>query len=97
MLDVGLSRRELEQDLAGLGLDHKLKVTRVKRGCIQLRRHSQGTIVQIDRPRHRVTPCFITGIKGRRLQATFETLFRIHLHWRFIRRPIIFHNPRFPF
>lgn len=37
LLDAGLSRRELEQDLAGLGLDHKLKVTRVKRAALAAR------------------------------------------------------------
>ncbi len=37
MLDAGLSRRELEQDLAGLGLEHKLRVTRVKRGALAAR------------------------------------------------------------
>ena len=37
LLDAGLSRRELEHDLAGLGLDHKLKVTRVQRGALAAR------------------------------------------------------------
>jgi len=37
LLDAGLSRRDLEQDLAGLGLDHKLKITRVKRGALAAR------------------------------------------------------------
>jgi len=32
LLDVGLSRAELEADLAGLGLDHRLVVRRVRRG-----------------------------------------------------------------
>ena len=46
LLDAGLSRRELEQDLAGLGLDHKLKVTRVKRGALA------GRYVDVVVPHH---------------------------------------------
>ncbi len=34
MLDAGLSRKALREDLAGLGLDHKLVVRRVMRGAI---------------------------------------------------------------
>src|SRR5258706_14789392 len=34
LLDAGLSRRELEADLAGLGLDHQLVVRRVRRGVL---------------------------------------------------------------
>jgi uncharacterized protein (TIGR00299 family) protein len=34
MLDLGLSRRTLESDLAGLGLAHGLRVRRVKRGAL---------------------------------------------------------------
>src|SRR5258706_7085190 len=34
LLDAGLSRAELEADLAGLGLDHRLVVRRVRRGVI---------------------------------------------------------------
>jgi uncharacterized protein (TIGR00299 family) protein len=34
LLDAGLSRRALREDLAGLGLDHKLVVRRVRRGAI---------------------------------------------------------------
>ena len=34
LLDAGLSRRELEADLAGLGLDHQLVVRRVRRGVV---------------------------------------------------------------
>jgi uncharacterized protein (TIGR00299 family) protein len=34
LLDAGLPRHELEEDLAGLGVDHRLKVSRVERGAI---------------------------------------------------------------
>jgi pyridinium-3,5-bisthiocarboxylic acid mononucleotide nickel chelatase len=34
LLDAGLSRAELEADLAGLGLDHELVVKRVRRGAL---------------------------------------------------------------
>ncbi len=34
LLDAGLSRRQLEADLAGLGLDHRLVVRRVRRGIL---------------------------------------------------------------
>jgi len=34
LLDAGLSRKELETDLAGLGLDHELVVRRVRRGVV---------------------------------------------------------------
>jgi len=34
LLDAGLSRRELEADLAGLGLPHRLRVTKVRRGAL---------------------------------------------------------------
>ncbi len=34
LLDLGLSRRELDADLAGLGVEYKLKVSGVKRGAL---------------------------------------------------------------
>src|SRR5262245_20759403 len=34
LLDAGLSRKELEADLSGLGLDHRLVVRRVQRGIL---------------------------------------------------------------
>jgi len=34
LLDLGLSRKELEADLEGLGLEHRLVVKRVKRGAL---------------------------------------------------------------
>jgi len=34
LLDAGLSRRELEGDLAGLGLRHRLRVSKVRRGAL---------------------------------------------------------------
>jgi hypothetical protein len=37
LLDAGLSRRELESDLAGLGVAHALRVRRVRRGPIAAR------------------------------------------------------------
>lgn len=37
LLDAGLSRRELEADLAGLGVEHSLRVSRVKRGALAAR------------------------------------------------------------
>ena len=37
MLDLGLSRKELEADLAGLGVEHRLRVGRVKRGALAAR------------------------------------------------------------
>ena len=37
LLDAGLSRRELTQDLAGLGVHHRLVVSRVKRGPLAAR------------------------------------------------------------
>jgi len=37
LLDLGLSRRELEADLAGLGVEHSLRVRKVKRGALAAR------------------------------------------------------------
>jgi uncharacterized protein (DUF111 family) len=37
LLDLGLARRELEADLAGLGVEHALRVRRVKRGALAAR------------------------------------------------------------
>lgn len=37
LLDLGLSRKELDRQLAGLGVDYKLRVTRVSRGAIAAR------------------------------------------------------------
>lgn len=37
LLDAGLSRHELEEGLAGLGVAHRLKVTRVERGALAAR------------------------------------------------------------
>ena len=37
LLDAGLSRKELEQDLAGLELPHRLVVKRVHRGALAAR------------------------------------------------------------
>jgi uncharacterized protein (TIGR00299 family) protein len=37
LLDAGLSRKELEADLAGLSLDHSLVVRRVRRGALAAR------------------------------------------------------------
>jgi uncharacterized protein (TIGR00299 family) protein len=37
LLDLGLSQRALEQDLAGLGVKHALRVSRVKRGALAAR------------------------------------------------------------
>lgn len=34
LLDLGLSRRDLDRDLAGLGIDYKLKVSHVQRGAL---------------------------------------------------------------
>jgi uncharacterized protein (TIGR00299 family) protein len=37
LLDAGLPRRALEEDLAGLGVEHKLRVSRVRRGALAAR------------------------------------------------------------
>jgi hypothetical protein len=37
LLDLGLSRRELEADLEGLGVEHRLRVRRVRRGPLAAR------------------------------------------------------------
>jgi len=37
LLDLGLARKALESDLAGLGLDHALRVRRVRRGALAAR------------------------------------------------------------
>jgi len=37
LLDAGLSRRELEEDLGGLHLEHKLRVSKVQRGALAAR------------------------------------------------------------
>ena len=47
LLDAGLSRKQLEADLAGLGIEHKLKVTRVRRGALAAR-HVE---VRVPKPR----------------------------------------------
>jgi len=46
LLDAGLSRKELEQDLAGLGVDHRLRVSRVHRGALSAR------YVRVEVPAH---------------------------------------------
>jgi hypothetical protein len=46
LLDAGLSRHELEEDLAGLGVPHRLKVSRVRRGALAAR----YVDVQLPRP-----------------------------------------------
>ncbi len=47
LLDAGLPRRALEEDLAGLGLEFRLRVSRVRRGPLAARYLS----VQVPRPR----------------------------------------------
>ncbi len=37
LLDAGLPRKALEEDLAGLGVDHRLRVSRVRRGALAAR------------------------------------------------------------
>ena len=37
LLDLGLSRNQLVEDLAGLGVDHRLRVRRVHRGALAAR------------------------------------------------------------
>ncbi|HIL00998.1 MAG TPA: nickel pincer cofactor biosynthesis protein LarC [Myxococcales bacterium] len=37
LLDLGLERKQLEQDLAGLGVDHRLKLSRTRRGSLSAR------------------------------------------------------------
>jgi uncharacterized protein (TIGR00299 family) protein len=37
LLDAGLSRKAVEADLAGLGVEHKLKVSKVRRGALAAR------------------------------------------------------------
>ncbi len=37
LLDLGLSRRVLDRDLAGLGVDYKLRVSAVQRGALAAR------------------------------------------------------------
>jgi len=37
LIEVGLKRKELEADLAGLGLDHSLRISRVRRGGLAAR------------------------------------------------------------
>jgi uncharacterized protein (TIGR00299 family) protein len=48
MLDLGLSRKDLESDLAGLGLPHGLRVRRVKRGVLAAR-HVAVTVPKAGR------------------------------------------------
>lgn len=37
LIDLGLKRKELEEDLGGLGLDHRIKLSRVRRGGFSAR------------------------------------------------------------
>ena len=37
LLDLGLSREDLESDLAGLGLEHEIEISRVSRGALSAR------------------------------------------------------------
>ncbi len=37
LLDLGLSRKDLDRDLAGLGVDYKLRVKKVTRGALAAR------------------------------------------------------------
>src|SRR5262249_30431300 len=47
LLDAGLARRDLDRDLAGLGVDYRLRVRRVRRGPIAAR------YVEVDVPQAR--------------------------------------------
>ncbi len=47
LLDLGLSRRDLEKDLAGLGVEHGLRVRRVRRGPLSARH----LVVQVPKSR----------------------------------------------
>ena len=51
LLDAGLSRRDLEADLAGLGLEFRLRVRRVRRGPIAAR-YVEVVVPHARRPRH---------------------------------------------
>ena len=42
LLDLGLSRKELDAELAGLGVDYKLKVSKVVRGAIAAKYRNTG-------------------------------------------------------
>ncbi len=84
MLDAGLSRRELEGDLAGLGVEFRLRVRKVKRGGLSAR------YVEVVAPSGRRAPhhrryAEIRKLLGRaklaapvrdRAQAIFEALAR---------------------
>jgi len=50
LLDAGLSRRALVEDLAGLGLEHSLRVRRVTRGALSAR------YLEVRVPKHRHEP-----------------------------------------
>ena len=47
LLDAGLSRKELEKDLSGLGLPHRLVVKRVQRGALAARYVSRNVGYEI--------------------------------------------------
>jgi len=57
LLDLGLARRELESDLAGLGVAHRLRVRRVHRGPIAAR----YVEVLVPQPRARRSPAHGDG------------------------------------
>ncbi len=49
LLDLGLSQRELEHDLAGLGVAHRLRVTSVRRGALGAR-HVDVEVPEVRAP-----------------------------------------------
>jgi hypothetical protein len=77
LLDLGLTRKQLVDDLAGLGLDYKLKVSRVRRGALAARYvdvgvpGAKGRDATRDRGRH-----------GERQQHVHPHADRAHAHSR---------------
>ena len=55
LLDLGLPRRELERELSGLGVEHALRVTAVRRGPLGAR-YVDVVVPVAVRPRARKTP-----------------------------------------
>jgi len=88
MLDAGLPRRTLESDLAGLGVDYRLRVRKVKRGALGARYVEVGVPREAERRRSRRSGRGYLEIRDlldraelaapvrERAQAIFETLAR---------------------
>jgi hypothetical protein len=74
LLDLGLSQRELEQDLAGLGVAHRLRVTSVRRGSLGAR------YVDVEVPAAKRARAKRSGTSGARVRVRTHAHAESHAH-----------------